>query len=156
MSRRVWTALAVAAGAVALSAVVATVAPTWAARLTVHGLAWSRPGWLWWALAAWFVPLAAPWSLTDLPRAQQALQVLVRMALVVLLVVAAAGPHLRRDQPRAAHVIHLVDRSDSVPDELLRAAEEGVRATGEAAKRQRPDADPALVQIQRHHLPWSS
>jgi uncharacterized membrane protein len=107
-------------------------APDWAAQLAVHGVVWARPNWLWWGLAAWLVPVLAPWGLTDLPRPQQALQALLRTALVVLLVVAAAGPQMRRDQPRSVHVLHLIDRSDSVPDALRQAALAGVRTTAQA------------------------
>lgn len=98
-----------------------------------HEVELAAPGRLWWALLAWLVPLASLWSLTDLPRWQQGLQVAVRVALVALLVLALTGPRTRREQPRGLHVIHLVDRSESVPSESIRQAARRIRDTHQAA-----------------------
>ena len=48
---------------------------------------------------------------------------------------------------RSAHVIHVIDRSDSVPDALLRAAEVGVRATTKRADTPTPGREPARVDV---------
>ena len=110
------------------------------ALLARQGVEFAAPQLLWLATLAWLVPLAAPWSLTDLPRWQQALQVLVRMALIALLAVAIAGPRLLHERPRRAQVVHVIDRSASVPDALLVAAARGVQASELAARRGPQDA----------------
>lgn len=121
--------LAAAAGSAAWAA---GQLPLWLARLQVHGVDLARPEWLPWALAAFAVPALLPWRLTDLSRAQTALQVLVRMALVALVALALCGPRRMREAPRPPQVIHLIDRSASSPEALLQAARDGVRATAQA------------------------
>lgn len=123
-----WTAgvLAVAGG---VSLAVARHLPVQLALLSRQGIEFAAPAWLWLALLAWWVPLVQPLSLTDLPRWQQALQIAVRMVLIVLIAVAIAGPRRLHERPRRAQVVHVIDRSASVPDALLRAAEAGVAAT---------------------------
>jgi Ca-activated chloride channel family protein len=114
---------------------VAQQVPQQLAMLARQGVDFASPGLLWLAVLAWLVPLAVRWSLTDLPRWQQAVQVLVRMALIVLLAVAIAGPRLLHERPRRAQVVHVIDRSASVPDALLLAAEKGVQASEIAVRR---------------------
>lgn len=99
------------------------------AHLEALGISFAHPRWLWLAALALGLPLLAPFGLTDLPKPQRALQVLVRAALVVLLAVAAAGPRSLQKVPRRVQILHLVDRSESVPDELLAAAAASARAT---------------------------
>jgi Ca-activated chloride channel family protein len=138
-------------------------------RLDIQGISLARPAWLWAAALAWLVPLTAAWSLTDLSKWQQVLQNLLRMALIATLALAAAGPRLLREQPRRAQVVHLIDRSESVPDALLQAAAAGVRASQiEARQREaaRPvaladvrDVPPVSVVLfdgQATRLPWSA
>ena len=100
-------------------------------RLEALGISFAHPRWLWLAALALGLPLLAPFGLTDLPKAQRALQVLVRAALVVLLAVAAAGPRSLQEVPRRVQILHLVDRSESVPDELLAAAAASARNTNQ-------------------------
>ena len=137
--RLLWLAAA-AFVALAVTFWLAQLVPTQLAVLARQGIAFASPKLLWFAALAWLVPIAAPWSLTDLPRWQQAVQVLVRMALLALLAVAIAGPRLLHERPRRAQVVHVIDRSASVPDALLRAAEEGVRQSEIAARRGPKDA----------------
>ncbi len=113
------------------------------------------PEHLWWALLAFVVPVGAAWSLTDLPRVQQALQVALRMGLIAVIAVALAGPRSRQQTPRGVQIIHLVDRSASVPDVMLRQAGAAILADGKAMQ-----ADPELrVDVvrfdrQARRLPW--
>ncbi len=127
MTARPWLWLvgvaAVAVGASLWLAGQRTDVATW---LAVHGVQLAAPHLLWLALLAWLVPAALPWRLTDLPRWQVLTQTLVRMTLLVVLAVALAHPRVQRDRPRRPQVIHLVDRSDSVPNELLTAAQLGI------------------------------
>lgn len=138
-------------------------------RLDVQGISLARPAWLWAALLAWLVPLAAPWSLTDLPKGQQVLQNLLRMALIATLALAAAGPRVLREQPRRAQVVHLIDRSESVPDAMLQAAAQGVQASNLQARRREAARPVSLAQVrdvppvsvvlfdgQAVRLPWSA
>ncbi len=143
-SRLLWLAVC---GAVALVAtlLVAQQVPLQLALLSRQGIEFAAPRLLWLATLAWLVPAAVVWSLTDLPRWQQAVQVLVRMGLIALLAVAIAGPRLLHERPRRAQVVHIVDRSASVPDGLLRAAERAVQATEVASRLAHPQqADDAL------------
>ncbi|MBI5609076.1 MAG: VWA domain-containing protein [Deltaproteobacteria bacterium] len=96
------------------------------AALAVHGVALARPWALGLAGLGWLIVAQLPWRLTDLPRWQVALQALLRALLLAVLAVALAGPESERLRPRRPQVVHLVDRSASVPDALLRAAEQGV------------------------------
>ncbi len=125
----IWTGVAIA-----VTLLFALQVPPQLALLARRGVDFAAPQALWLAVLAWLVPMAAAWSLTDLPRWQQAVQVLVRMALIALLAVAIAGPRLLHERPRRAQVVHVIDRSASVPDALLRAAERGVRDTELAAR----------------------
>ncbi len=132
-------------GAVGTLAIVATLAlalqaPLQLALLARRGVDFAAPRLLWLAVLAWLVPMAAAWSLTDLPRWQQGVQVAVRMALIALLAIAIAGPRLLHERPRRAQVVHVIDRSASVPDELLRAAEHGVQQSEIAARARHKDA----------------
>lgn len=108
--------------------------PGWLARLAVHGIDLQRPEWLAAAALAWLVPALLPWRLTDLSRWQTALQVLVRMALIAVVALALAGPQRLQERPKKAQVLHLIDRSESVPDALLDAARRGVAETIEALR----------------------
>lgn len=87
----------------------------------------AAPQRLWLVVVAWFVPLAALFSLTDMPAGQQLLQVALRMALIGALVLALAGPRTRRDQPRGVQVVHVVDRSESMQDDALKHAARVIR-----------------------------
>ncbi len=127
--------LLVATVGVAVSGWIAGQLPGWLARLAVHGIDLQHPQWLAAAGLAWLVPAALPWRLTDLSRWQTALQVLVRMALIAVVAVAVAGPQMLEEQPKKAQVIHLIDRSESVPDALLQAARSGVAETAQALRR---------------------
>ena len=140
-ARLLWIATWLAVGGL-VAVWLADLAPRLLIRLDPQGISLARPHWLWLAGLAWLVPLGLPWSLTDLPKWQQGLQILVRMSLIVTLAVAAAGPRVLREQPRRAQVVHLIDRSESVPDALLKAAAQGVQASTEEARR-RERARPA-------------
>jgi Ca-activated chloride channel family protein len=102
------------------------------ASWSLHGIEFERPRWLLWMVAAWSVPLVLPWRLTDLSRPQVLLQTTIRMLLLAVIAVALAGPRSRREQPRPPQVIHVVDRSESVPDALLEAARAGIRHSHQA------------------------
>lgn len=120
-----------------------------------HDIEFAAPQRLWWAVIAWLVPLFGLWSLTDLPRWQQVLQAWVRMALVLLLVFALAGPRTRRAQPRGLQVIHLVDRSESMPLEAIQDAGRRIRdshvATAGAADLR---TDVVAFDSVARRLPW--
>ncbi len=94
--------------------------------LQIQGITLAQPNLLWLGALAFLLPLALPWSRTDLPKWQQFVQVLLRMSLVALLAFTVAGPRSLQEQPKRVQIIHLVDRSESVPDALLRAAEDGI------------------------------
>ncbi len=132
-TRRLWLA-ATGAVAITVTLLIAAQVPLQLALLARQGIDFAAPQLLWLATIAWLVPLAVAWSLTDLPRWQQGLQVLARMALIALLAVAMAGPRLLHERPRRAQVVHVIDRSASVPDALLRAAERGVQQSEIAAR----------------------
>lgn len=146
MNKTVAWLFAVAAAAAASTVWVAERAPAWGKLLAAQGIELAAPQWLWLAAVAWVVPLALPWRLTDLPRWQAGLQVAVRMALLALLAVALAHPRVPSQRPRMPQVIHLVDRSDSVPDALLAAAREQIAATAAALRdlANKQPADPEL------------
>lgn len=128
-----WLGLVLTVG-LAGSAWVADQLPAWLSRLQVHGIELQRPQWLLGAALAWLVPALLPWRLTDLARWQTGLQTLVRMALIALVAVALAAPQQLKEQPKIAQVLHLIDRSESVPDALLAAARRGVAETTAALR----------------------
>ncbi len=131
--RALWMALT-AGVALATSLWMQAQAPAWTQVLQRHGIDFARPLWLWMAALAWMVPLSLPWRLTDLPRPQVLVQVLVRMVLVAVVAVAVAQPQSWQERPRRPQVIHIVDRSDSVPDALLAAARAGVAQSAQALR----------------------
>lgn len=116
--------------------------PLWLARLDDQGITFAHPAWLWGASAALLVPILAAFGLTDLPLGQRGLQVLVRMALLVALSAAAAGPRTLRERPRRVQVVHLIDRSESVPDALLQAAARGAQASAQRQHDRERDLPP--------------
>lgn len=149
-----WLVFAVA-GTLALLAQL----PAARAALDAREIALAEPRWLWLGLLAWLPPLAVRWSLTDLPRWQQGLQAIVRMALIVGVACVLAGPQRREQAALGVHVVHVVDRSESVPDELLRAAErDGLAATARAARAVADDArvkaDVVAFDGRATRLPW--
>ena len=126
-----------------------------AAAASEHGWQLAWPAQVAWSALALWIPAAALWSLTDLPVAQQWLQSVLRMALVVVLAGALAGPRHRDDAPAAVQVIHVIDRSASVPDTLLRQAEAAVLADGTAAKRgEQLRVDVVMFDQRAVVLPW--
>lgn len=139
---------------VALALVALREGSGWVAALRAHDVQLADPRQLWWGALAWLVPLMSLWSLTDLPRWQQATQALLRMALIAVIAAALAGPRVHRDRPRGVQVIHVVDRSESVPDALLQRAGaaivEGTRAVG----RRDVQTDVIAFDAVAHRLPW--
>ncbi len=115
----------------------------------------ASPRWFWLATLAGLVPLAALSSLTDLPRWQQGLQALVRAALIVALAAALCGPRTRRDLPRGVQVVHVVDRSESMPDAALREAAKAIRDAHVFATAS-GDAHTDIVRFDQvaRRLPW--
>lgn len=143
-TRLLWV-LAWAVLGVLASLLVAAQVPDQARALALQGIDLAHPRMLWLGALAWLVPVLAIFSLTDLPKPQQALQVLVRMAVIVLLAAALSGPRLLRERPRRAQVVHVIDRSASVPEALLAAAAEGVHATELLARQsQTPERQDAM------------
>jgi len=129
--------------------------PAWIAAVNAAGvhLAWTPQ--LWWVLLAWFVPVGALYSLTDLPTAQQALQVLLRMALIAVLAVALAGPRSRQESARGVQIIHLVDRSASVADDMLKEAGDRILADGAVARtNDELHVDVVRFDGRARRLPW--
>ncbi len=108
------------------------------ADLARHGVTFASPRLLLAALAALSVPLLAPLGLTDLPKPQRVLQVIVRTSLLLLLALAAAGPQIEKVLPRPVQVVHLIDRSRSVPDALIAAAAQGAEATADLLRQRAP------------------
>lgn len=123
----------------ALGAVVVDEAPRWVAAAQSAGWHLARPRWLALAGAAWLVPLLALGSMTDLPRWQQVVQALVRVALLLVLALALAGPRAQDERPRGVHVVHLLDVSESMTDAALTDASR--RIHGGLATLQRPSSD---------------
>jgi len=117
--------------------------PSLLAGLGRHGITLAAPRLLLACLTAVTVSMLAPLGLTDLPVPQRALQVIVRTALLALIAAAASGPHIEQVLPRPVQVVHLVDRSQSVPDALMAAGAQGARATAEALRRRAPQAGDA-------------
>ena len=118
------------------------------------GVDFARPELLWLALSALFVPVGAIFSLTDMPRPQQFVQSALRMSILVILAVAVAGPRSRQDAPRGVQVIHIVDRSESVPDALIQAAARGAQATLAAAGDGDVRVDVVAFDGRAERLPW--
>lgn len=126
--RWIWLAACLVLSALAMLWLRATL-PAAVAALDVHGIALQWPDG-WWLLGVALLPLwVLPWNLTDLPKPQQALQTLVRMLLLALIAAAALGPRRLTQLPRGVQVVHVVDRSESVPPALLDAAAVGVNAS---------------------------
>ena len=131
-ARILWIASWCGAG-LALRASAGNWLPSAIELLAQRGITLSHPQLLPWVALALAVPALAILGLTDLPLPQRVVQVPVRGLLVALLALAAAGPHRVQVAPRPVQVIHLVDRSESVPDAVLAAASAAVRATSTAA-----------------------
>lgn len=124
----------------------------WAA---VRGWQLAWPSQLPWLALVWLVPFAALWSLTDLPRLQQVLQVLVRGALLTLVAVALTGPRHRDEAPAGVHVVHVVDRSASVPDSLVQSAVEAIHADADVARKgEKLRVDVVAFDSRAVRLPW--
>ncbi len=125
--RILWAAgVAIAA---TLTGLIALQIPIFDHFLRIHSWSLDRPGLLWLLPGLWTVALLLPLSRTDLPRAQQGFQALVRMMLLALLLLAAAGPRALHERPVPAQVVHVVDRSASVPEALLTAAKAGIASS---------------------------
>lgn len=139
--------------ALAITATCAWQIPLQLQLFSRQGIELASPHLLWLALLAWLVPAFALWSLTDLPRWQQAVQVVVRMGLILLLALAISGPRLLHERPRRAQVVHVIDRSASVPDELLLQAAEGVRQSELAAQKQNPQATLDMLDASDRQIP---
>lgn len=114
--------------------------PRWLAAVAADGVEFSAPQRLWWLAAAWLVPLLGLGAVVDLPRWQVALATLLRMAGIAALVIATAGPQLRRDRPRQISVVHLVDQSSSVPPAALADALTAIHADAASQRARAADA----------------
>ena len=168
MTARRWLwVLACLACAVASTLGVQGQVQLWSAALARQGIEFAAPNWLWLALVAWLVPLALPLSLTDLPRWQVGIQTVVRMALIALVAVAMAHPRALRDRPRRPQLIHVIDRSDSVAESVLVAAQAGLlqsakllqqrdKITASPSDETRSEAELAVVAFDARaaRLPW--
>ncbi|MCB9738094.1 MAG: VWA domain-containing protein [Deltaproteobacteria bacterium] len=97
-------------------------APAWLGALAAGGVELAHPERLWGLLACWAVPLLALGALGDLPRWQAAAGAVGRMLALAALVLAATEPRSRQETPRGVTVVHLVDRSESMPAAALARA----------------------------------
>ena len=133
-------------------------APVWIGALAAGGVEFAHPSRLAWLALVWLVPLLALGAIADFPRWQIALTTVLRMAGIAALVVALAAPRSRQETPRAVSVVHLVDRSSSMPAVALAAAVSAIAADVEA-HRGDPDQDRAAVHVvafgaEPQRLPW--
>lgn len=149
----VWLALGAALAALALRD-----GPGWLGALAAGGVELAHPERLWGLLACWLVPLLALGALGDLPRWQAALAAVGRMLGIAALVVAASEPRTRLERPRQVSVVHLIDRSDSMPAAALANAATAI-AADVLAHRDDPAADAADIHViafdeRARRLPW--
>ena len=133
-------------------------APGWLGALAAGGVEFAHPERLPLLVAVWLVPLLALGAIADLPRWQVALTTVMRMAGIAALVIALAVPRSRQETPRSVSVVHLVDRSSSMPAISLAAAVSAITADV-VAHRADPDAERAAVHVvafgaEPQRLPW--
>ena len=129
----------------------------WIETARLGGIEFADTRQLWWLALAWFVPPLALFSLTDLPGPQQFLQVLIRMALIASLALALAGPRQRQSSAKSLQVIHVVDRSESVSDAMLEAAQTAIFETArELEHRASSRVDVVRFDREAQRLAWPS
>ncbi|MCC6621549.1 MAG: VWA domain-containing protein [Deltaproteobacteria bacterium] len=107
--------------------------PGWLAALEAEGYTVEHPEMVW-ALVAipLFVAIRAH-SLSDLPRVQQGLSLLLKSAFVATLVLALVDVQKIETTPKKAATVFVVDVSESVPDPMIAKARDAVMAAWEAA-----------------------
>ncbi|MEY3015170.1 MAG: hypothetical protein RIT45_3905 [Pseudomonadota bacterium] len=133
-------------------------APAWLGALAAGGVELAHPERLWGLLACWLVPLLALGSIGDLPRWQAAFGAVARMLAIAALVLAATEPRSRQERPRQASIVHLVDRSESMPPAALAQALTAITADVQA-HRDDPEGEAASVHViafdaGARRLPW--
>ncbi len=115
--------------------------PALAEQLGAMDLALSEPRYLWALLAIPALLILRAHSLSDLPRAQQALSFLLRAGFVLAIVSALVGVEEVRREPVTTATVFVVDTSESVPDAALEQARQRV----EEAWRRRGQNEVRLV-----------
>ncbi|MCB9727937.1 MAG: VWA domain-containing protein [Deltaproteobacteria bacterium] len=155
MSRRRAIVLAHHLGALALGlggwAALRRFGPALSERLEAMDLVLSAPGYLWALLAIPALLVLRAHTLSDLPRAQQALSLLLRTGFVLALVAALVGVEEVAHEPVSTATVFVVDASASMPD----AALEQARARVEDAWQKRGEGEVRLVVFGReaHEVP---
>ncbi|MFO0749403.1 MAG: VWA domain-containing protein, partial [Myxococcota bacterium] len=123
--------------------VVDTFGPAWLTALRAEGYTVEHPemAWALMAIPAFFAIRAH--TLSDLPRVQQGLSLLLKSAFVVTVVLSLVDVRKIETTPRKAATVFVVDVSESVPDAMLAKAKEAVQAAWTAAnalpEKERPE-----------------
>ncbi|TNF28185.1 MAG: VWA domain-containing protein [Deltaproteobacteria bacterium] len=103
--------------------------PGWLAALAEAGYVLERPVFVAVLLAIPALVAIRAHTLSDLPRVQQGLSLLVKSAFVVAVAAALVNPQAVDEEPRKSATVYVVDVSDSIPDAVLAKAHEAVEAT---------------------------
>jgi len=107
--------------------------PSWLAALEAEGYTVEHPemAWALFAIPA-FIAIRAH-SLSDLPKVQQGLSLLLKSAFVATLVLALVDVQRIDKTPKKAATVYVVDVSESVPDAMIAKAKDAVMGAWQAA-----------------------
>ncbi|PIE17160.1 MAG: hypothetical protein CSA66_06695, partial [Proteobacteria bacterium] len=107
--------------------------PALLAGLAERGYEVERPELAWALMAIPALVLARAHSLSDLPRVQQALSLLLKSAFVAAIALSLVNVQELEKEPKRSAIVYVVDVSESVPDAVLERAREAVEATWRAS-----------------------
>ena len=113
---------AIAAAAAALAVLGSLALPATLADLARRGYVVTDARFLWGLLVIPALLAVRVHTLSDLPRLQQALSVLLRAGVVACVVLALVGVERVRREPRRTSTVFAIDVSESVPDAAIAAA----------------------------------
>jgi len=106
--------------------------PDGLAALDDAGYVLERPIFVWVLLAIPALVVIRAHTLSDLPKVQQGLSLLVKSAFIVAVAAALVNPQAVDEEPKKTATVYVVDVSDSVPDAVLERAHEAIEATWRA------------------------
>lgn len=118
--------------------------PGWLAALSEEGLVVERPDMLWALLIIPVLIAVRAHTLSDLPRIQQGLSILLKAAFIALLTLSLIDIQKRDFAPKRAAIVYAVDVSDSMPDAALALARDQVETLWHAALSQPADTRPEV------------
>ena len=123
------------AGALAAAGyfVLNTFGPEWLEALKAEGYVVEHPEFAWGLVAIPLFIVIRAHTLSDLPRVQQGLSIVLKTAFVACLVASLVDVKKVDTHPKAAAVVYVVDVSESVPDAMVERARQKVEEVWKAS-----------------------